>query len=58
MVSTLGLQKGDVIRSVNGKPLDSVQAALAALQLIDTSSELTVELDRGGQSVTRRLRIE
>lgn len=58
VVSTLGLQKGDVIRSVNGKPLDSVQAALAALQLIGTSSELTVELDRGGQSVTRRLRIE
>lgn len=58
VVSTLGLQKNDVLRSVNGKPIDSVQSALAVLQVLGTATDIEVELERGGQSVTRRLRIE
>ncbi|MBL8909791.1 MAG: hypothetical protein JNM17_03710 [Archangium sp.] len=58
VVSALGLQKNDVIRTVNGKPLDSIPSALAVLQTLSSASDLDVELDRGGQTITRRVRIE
>ncbi|MFT3709154.1 MAG: hypothetical protein QM817_16040 [Archangium sp.] len=58
LVSTLGLQKNDVIRGVNGKSLDSLPAAFAALQTMNSTGDISLELERGGQTVVKTLRIE
>jgi general secretion pathway protein C len=40
----LGIQSGDILRTVNGKPVD-----LGALQLVKPGAVLRVELERNGQ---------
>ena len=40
----LGIQSGDIVRTVNGKPVD-----FGALQLLKPGAVLRVELDRNGQ---------
>ena len=46
----LGLRVGDVIRSVNGKPVNTVDDAMKAYQAASTQRDIRVEVIRGGQS--------
>lgn len=45
----LGLRVGDVIRSVNGKPVNTVDDAMKAYQAASTQRDIRVEVTRGGQ---------
>lgn len=45
----LGLRVGDVLRSVNGKPVNTVDDALKAYQAASTQRDIRVEVLRGGQ---------
>jgi len=48
----IGIRNGDVVHSVNGIPLNSVQAAMGALQALQNESALEVEITRRGQKTT------
>lgn len=54
----LGLKQGDILRSVNGVALNSLQAAVEVFQQFKASSLIQLRLDRGGrgQSVTYLVR--
>lgn len=54
----LGLQSGDVIRSVNGKPMDSVERVLALAASLSSVGEVQLELERAGQPLTHRYRLD
>ncbi len=45
----LGLQVGDVIRSVNGQPVNSLQDAMRAYQQASKLSDVRLEVVRGGR---------
>lgn len=45
----LGIKNGDVIHSVNGQPLNSVQNAMGAYQTMQSSSEFEFEVTRRGE---------
>jgi len=44
-----GLAAGDVIHSLNGKPIDSVQGLRDALQQTKPGDSLALQIERGGQ---------
>lgn len=48
----LGIKNGDVVHSVNGQPLDSVQGAMNAYQNMMNDSNFSFEVTRRGQKVT------
>ncbi|MCU0696133.1 MAG: hypothetical protein MUC96_06370 [Myxococcaceae bacterium] len=54
----LGVQSGDVIRAVNGQPLDSVQRVLTLTTLIDRGGEVDLELEREGRVIHQRYRLD
>lgn len=54
----LGLQRGDVIRAVNGRALDGLEASMAVLAELPNRQEVELELERNGQRSLRRVRIE
>ena len=45
----LGIRPGDIITSVNGKPLDSPNRALELYQKLGSLSNVSIEVDRSGQ---------
>lgn len=47
----LGAQRGDIIHAVNGVPLTSVDAALAAYQNLRSENRLTFSITRRGQTM-------
>lgn len=49
--SQLGLQKGDVIKSVNGIVLDSLQAAMDIYKQADNMEAMTMVIERNNQEV-------
>lgn len=55
--ATLGLQSGDVIRRVNGRPIDSMQQILALAASLEHLPQVDLELERAGQVVTHRYRL-
>lgn len=57
-LATLGLQRGDVVRAVNGQPLDGLESALGALQKLPQRQEVEIELERNGERTVRRVRLE
>lgn len=57
-VAQLGLQSGDVIRSVNGQPMQSVQQVLALAASLDRVGEVRIELERSGQPLTHRYQLD
>ena len=57
-LAELGLQRGDVIRAVNGRPLDGLESSMAVLAELPTRQEVEVEIDRNGQRAVRRVRFE
>ncbi len=54
----LGLRNGDVLTEVNGRAMDSVDAALSLLPRLRTASNLSVSLQRRGKPVTHNVRIQ
>lgn len=57
-IAQLGLEKGDVLVSVNGKALDGLQASLEIVQALGGARSVQIELERQGARLTRTLRIE
>ncbi|PPD44035.1 MAG: peptidase [Methylocystis sp.] len=53
-----GLVKGDLIGSVDGRPVASPAQLRTLLALIPAGSEITVQFRRGGDAMQARLRIE
>lgn len=47
--SKLGIQSGDVIRSVNGKEINTSQQAMELFERMRDSSDVSVEIERRGQ---------
>ncbi len=46
----LGLRVGDVLRSVNGRPVNTVDDAMKVYQAVSTARDIRVEVIRGGRS--------
>lgn len=53
LLKTLGLQPGDILLSVNGRAMSSVQEGLAAYQQIKSGGQVTIEINRNGRRETR-----
>lgn len=51
-VASWGLQNGDVVLDINGRPLASAEATIAALVAVRGASEVRVNLRRGGKPLT------
>ncbi|MBL8933568.1 MAG: hypothetical protein JNM69_03390 [Archangium sp.] len=56
-VAKLGLKTGDVIRSINGQPLDSMQRVLGLVGALEHTPEVLVQIEREGQLLTHRYRL-
>ena len=48
--SKLGLMPGDLVTAINGTPLDDPARGMEILQSINSASEVTVRVERNGQS--------
>ncbi|MCB9727317.1 MAG: hypothetical protein H6744_00725 [Deltaproteobacteria bacterium] len=46
---SIGIRSGDVIKSINGRPIDSPNKALELFDQLKSSSALNVEIERRGQ---------
>lgn len=46
---TLGLKKGDIIKSYNGKPTNSVQDSMEMYNQLKTSKKINLEIIRDGK---------
>jgi general secretion pathway protein C len=57
LTARLGVQAGDVIRAVNGQPLDTVQRVLELASRLDSAPTFEVDLDRLGTPVRRTYRL-
>lgn len=57
-VAKLGLKAGDVIRSINGQPLDSMQRVLGLAAALERTPEVLVQVEREGQLLTHRYRLD
>lgn len=53
----IGLRNGDVLTEVGGKPLDSLDDALALLPLLRSASNVHVTLSRKGKPITHEIEI-
>ncbi len=53
----IGLRNGDVLTAVGGKPLDSIDDALALLPLLRSASNVHVTLSRKGKPITHEIEI-
>jgi general secretion pathway protein C len=54
--TTLGLKSGDVIRAVNGQPLDSMQRLLSLVAALERTTQVDLEVERAGQVLTHHYR--
>lgn len=52
------LEEGDLIRKIDHKPVDTVAAAIAALQASVDRAQIVLEADRAGQTFTYTLQLE
>jgi type II secretory pathway component PulC len=54
----LGIRSGDVIHSVNGKPLTDMTGAMSALQQLQSGSDFQFEITRRGAKQTMSYRVK
>ena len=52
LYSKLGLRNGDIIQSVNGKPLDSAEQAMALVNTLKNEKNFNIEIRRRNEPVT------
>lgn len=48
----LGLQRMDVIKGVNGEPVDSIQKAMEMYNTLKNGSQVKLQIERGGKTDT------
>jgi S1-C subfamily serine protease len=48
----LGLKAGDVIRSVNGSPVNNLDDAMQLYKKLGTVGQVLIEINRGGKAET------
>jgi len=53
LLTDLGLQAGDILLSVNGLAMNSVQEGLTAYQQIKAGGQISIEINRNGHRETR-----
>lgn len=56
-VTTLGIKSGDVVRSVNGQPLDSMQRLVSLMAALERTTQVDLEVERAGQVLTHHYRL-
>jgi general secretion pathway protein C len=54
----LGLVRGDIIKGVNGEPVDSPQKAMELYQALKSSDEIKLDISRDGSSTTLNYNLE
>lgn len=54
----LGLRRGDVIRSINGRQINTPEDAFAFYQSLESGDLLSLEINRGGRPKTLRYRFK
>ncbi len=54
----LGLKRGDIIKGVNGEPVDTPQKAMELYQALKSADDIQLEVTRGGSSTTLNYRLE
>lgn len=54
----LGLQRMDVIKSVNGTPVDSPAKAMELYNLLKNENKISLEVESGGSTVTKEYTIQ
>lgn len=54
----MGLQNGDVVTSINGQPLNDPTQAIALFNTLRNASNISMEVERGGQPVTLTYNIQ
>lgn len=52
LIAELGLQKGDILREVNGLPLDSPEKALQIFGQLRQAKQISISLERRGKAMT------
>ncbi|HET8539689.1 MAG TPA: type II secretion system protein GspC [Anaeromyxobacter sp.] len=57
LYASIGIENGDVIQRVNGYEINSPEKALELYQKLRESQSVTIDLKRGGQSVSKRYTI-
>ena len=55
ITSRLGLRRGDLLREINGKPVDTIEDAISAISSIKSSGSITII--RSGRRVSLRFRL-
>ncbi|MFT4625049.1 MAG: hypothetical protein ACI8PZ_003715 [Myxococcota bacterium] len=58
LADKLGIRNGDVVHNVNGKPLNSVQAAMEAYQTMTNDNQFSFEVTRRGQKMSLDYEVE
>ncbi len=53
----LGFHNGDLVTAVGGRPLGSIDAAMAAYSTVQTSDDIVVELVRKGEAMTKEFHL-
>jgi general secretion pathway protein C len=53
LLNTLGLLPGDILLSVNGRAMNSIQEGLAAYQQVKNGGQVTIEINRNGRRESR-----
>lgn len=53
LLNNLGLLPGDILLSVNGRPMNSIQEGLTAYQQVKNGGQINVEINRNGRRETR-----
>ena len=57
LYSSIGIENGDVIQRVNGYEINSPEKALELYQKLRESAHVTIELERGGQTIRKEYNI-
>jgi general secretion pathway protein C len=57
LYSSIGVQNGDVIQRINGFEMNSPEKALELYQRLRESSHVTIDLERGGQTIKKEYNI-
>jgi len=50
-----GMKKGDIIKSINGKPIKDIYEYMDRLGELEKGSDIPVEIERGGKNITLRV---
>ena len=57
LYASIGIENGDVIQRVNGYEINSPEKALELYQKLRESSHVTIDLERGGQTVRKEYNV-